>query len=99
VGSDIDKSSLVPLGVDGKRNMLHGFSGTTNRPVKQIKLEDGKGIPFSSGGLSASIGTNGSGQLGIASDPHLAGTHISEKPTSVVRYLLIENIYVLPYSR
>ncbi|KAG6578854.1 Cleavage stimulating factor 64, partial [Cucurbita argyrosperma subsp. sororia] len=84
VGSDIDKSSLVPLGVDGKRNMLHGFSGTTNRPVKQIKLEDGKGIPFSSGGLSASIGTNGSGQLGIASDPHLAGTHISEKPTSVL---------------
>ncbi|XP_004141001.1 cleavage stimulating factor 64 [Cucumis sativus] len=84
VGSDVDKSSPVPLGVDGKRTMLHGFSGTTNRPVKQIKLEDGKGSSFLAGGLSTSIGTNGSGQLGIASDPNVTGTQLSEKPTSLL---------------
>lgn len=98
MGSDVDKSSQVPLGVDGKRNVLHGFSGTTNRPVKQIKLEDGKASPFSAGGLSASIGINGSGQLGIASDPNLAGTQLSEKPTSLVRDLLTEYIYSLSCS-
>ncbi|XP_023550987.1 cleavage stimulating factor 64 [Cucurbita pepo subsp. pepo] len=84
VGSDADRSSQVPLGVDGKRKIPHGFSGTTNRPVKHIKLEDGKGSPFSAGGLSASVGNNGARQLGIASDPNLPGIQISEKPTSML---------------
>lgn len=83
MGSDVDKPSRGPLGVDGKKT---SFSGTINRPVKQMRLEDGKGSSFSAGGLSASVDTNGSGQLGVASDPRLAPN--SEKPTAMVCDLL-----------